>query len=145
MRPAEVVARVVTDVMPVAAAKGVVVEQEVAAAEEIVTDALRLERVLSNVVHNAVKFCREGGLVEIAASSDAAGWTLRVRDEGAGFGQAQASGAANAVGHQTGLRFSMQLAATLGGRLEVGNRTDRSGAEVRLSLPKLPANQRVEA
>ncbi len=135
LRPAELVDRVMADVAPVAAAKGVALASQVSAGEEIISDALRLERVLSNVVHNAVKFSPAGGRVTIDTAVDASGWTLRVRDEGAGFGRSEASGAAIGSSHQIGLRFSAQLMATLGGRLVTGDRSDRSGAEVRLSLP----------
>jgi PAS domain S-box-containing protein len=54
----------------------------------ITGDVLALERVLTNLVHNALKFTPEGGHVVVAARPDANGAVLQVRDSGVGIAAA---------------------------------------------------------
>src|SRR5439155_8361763 len=48
-------------------------------------DPERLERVIVNLVHNAVKFTPEGGSVRVSASASREGLTVRVQDTGVGI------------------------------------------------------------
>ncbi|MEO8601674.1 MAG: ATP-binding protein [bacterium] len=54
----------------------------------ISADALALERVLNNLVHNALKFTAEGGHVVVAALHDGDGVRVEVRDTGVGIAAA---------------------------------------------------------
>jgi len=51
-------------------------------------DAMALERVLTNLVHNALKFSPEGGAVTVAARRDADGVRVDVADRGPGIAPA---------------------------------------------------------
>lgn len=51
-------------------------------------DALALERVLTNLVHNALKFTPEGGRVVVTAKRDGDGAAVAVRDTGIGIAAA---------------------------------------------------------
>ena len=48
-------------------------------------DAARLEQVLVNLIHNAIKFNRRGGTVTLSASRDGDSVVFAVRDTGAGI------------------------------------------------------------
>jgi len=51
----------------------------------VLGDGLALERVLTNLVHNALKFTAEGGHVLVAARRDGDGAVIEVRDSGIGI------------------------------------------------------------
>lgn len=64
----------------------IVLHAEVAdALPEVCGDAVALERVLGNLVHNALKFTGECGTVTISAQPDGDGIALRVQDSGIGI------------------------------------------------------------
>lgn len=84
---AEVVARVVARHRPVAAQRGVLLDG--GAAPEILTatgDVTLVEQCLSNLVHNAIRYNREGGHVAVLLEDDGPGrFRLRVIDDGPGM------------------------------------------------------------
>ncbi len=51
----------------------------------IEADPLALERVFTNLVHNAIKFTPAGGRIAVEAERDGGGVTVRVRDSGSGI------------------------------------------------------------
>jgi signal transduction histidine kinase len=58
------------------------------------SDAVKLRRIAQNLVLNAIRYTRAGGLVlswEKGDAKDAERWTLRVQDTGPGIGQAKSS------------------------------------------------------
>ncbi|MGQ3198233.1 MAG: sensor histidine kinase [Hydrogenophaga sp.] len=58
------------------------------------SDAVKLRRIAQNLVLNAIRYTRAGGLVlswEKGGAQDAERWTLRVQDTGPGIGQAKSS------------------------------------------------------
>ena len=59
-----------------------------AALAPIPADALALERVLTNLLHNALKFTAEGGRIVLAAQRDGDGLRVEVRDSGSGIAPA---------------------------------------------------------
>ncbi len=51
----------------------------------VVGDPRLLERMVTNLVRNAIKFTPDGGLVEVRLSEPSAGWRITVRDTGIGI------------------------------------------------------------
>ena len=64
---------------------GVNLTVETATSPKVEADAARLEQVLVNLIHNAVKFTRRGGTVTLSASADGESVIFAVRDSGAGI------------------------------------------------------------
>ncbi len=143
VRPTRILAEVVDLMQPRAEAKGITLEVDwsTPVPEEILSDPTRLRQVLVNLVGNAVKFTREGGVrIEVGMIEDAEGpgrpaplMRFAVRDTGIGmtpeqraavtrfeaFTQADGSVTRQFGGTGLGLRISNSLATMLGGRIEV--------------------------
>ena len=64
---------------------GVNLTVETATSPNVQADAARLEGVLVNLIHNAVKFTRRGGLVTLSVHADGESVVFAVRDSGAGI------------------------------------------------------------
>ncbi len=64
---------------------GVNLTVETATPPNVQADAARLEGVLVNLIHNAVKFTRRGGSVTLSANADGESVVFAVRDSGAGI------------------------------------------------------------
>jgi nitrogen fixation/metabolism regulation signal transduction histidine kinase len=104
-------------------------------------DGDQLDQVLINLVKNAVEAALEtGGGVEVAWVDRGPNVEISVRDEGPGL-----SSTTNLFvpfyttkpnGSGIGLVLSRQVAEAHGGHLVLTNRTDRRGADARLTLPK---------
>lgn len=114
-----------------------------------VADAARLRQVLGNLVGNALKFTREGGVVvsvEVAGGDDA-GQELRltVRDTGIGispddqarlflpFAQASTQHARSSEGTGLGLAICRQLVEAMGGSIGLRS-TPGVGTELQIAL-----------
>jgi signal transduction histidine kinase len=82
---AEIATAVVDQFRPSAAEKGLSVSFR-GACPSAWGDRRQLERVITNLVSNAVKYTPRGGAIEVAVSRDTQGATLRVRDTGYGVG-----------------------------------------------------------
>ena len=133
-----------------AAAKDVRIEVT-GSAPEVTADFQRVQQALVNFVENAIKFTREGGVVQVTAwaSGDEAGVT--VTDEGPGvpahageqvferFYRAHA-GAGSPTGTGLGLALCREVAIAHGGRVWV-ERTAAGGSSFSLALPQ-PAGAR---
>lgn len=71
---------------PIAAARGVRLVDEVGDPQQkVLADTERIQRVLSNLVGNAVKFSPQGGTVTMRADTGAEYCTISVADEGPGI------------------------------------------------------------
>lgn len=64
---------------------GVELAVETGTPREVHADAARLEQVLVNLIHNAVKFTRRGGTVTLSAKEEKGVVVFAVRDTGAGI------------------------------------------------------------
>ena len=113
-------------------------------------DAERLQRVLENLVNNAIKYSPDGGAIEVsvAVQDDAA--VLRVRDYGIGISPAvlphvfersfrASEASAQAPGLGLGLSIAAQVVARHRGTISAGPAEDKGTAVVvRLPLAGQP-------
>ncbi|MHB1326631.1 MAG: sensor histidine kinase [Gemmatimonadales bacterium] len=112
----------------------------------IVADGDQLDQVLINLIKNAVEASGpDGGAVEVTWTDTGAWFEMTVRDEGPGLASTTnlfvPFYTTKPSGTGVGLVFSRQVIEAHGGHLTLTNRSDRPGAEARLSLPKrLPAD-----
>jgi signal transduction histidine kinase/ActR/RegA family two-component response regulator len=119
----------------------------------IVSDRFRLRQILVNLVGNAVKFTKAGGvtvIVQTTRAADGAQCTIDVVDTGIGiapnhqarlfepFEQADVRISRTYGGSGLGLSLSRRLAHRLGGQLELLRSGPGEGSTFRLSLTSLP-------
>ena len=111
---------------------------------QIAADPVALERVVTNLVHNAIKFTPAGGEVMLLAHRDAEAVTVAVRDTGPGIaaedldavfhlyrrGQARRAG----EGTGLGLFIARQLVAAHGGEISLAS-PPGAGTTVTIRLP----------
>lgn len=107
-------------------------------------DAAKLERLLDNLVSNAVKFSPDGGYVHVSVTDDGRAAEIRVRDDGPGLPAEQleqifapfhrAPGAADVPGVGLGLTIVRQITERHGGRVHVES-TPGAGATFVVRLP----------
>ena len=113
----------------------------------IPADGRRVQQILWNVLHNAVKFTRAGGQVAVCASLDA-GWVrIQVADTGQGippeflpyvfdrFRQADSSSTREAWGLGIGLSIAKHLVELHGGSIEASSAGLNQGATFVVQLP----------
>ncbi len=112
-------------------------------------DADALEKILTNLISNAVKFTPQGGEVAVTLSQDSTAVTLRVSDTGPGisaehlprvfdrFYQVDESHARAQPGTGIGLALVKELVKLHGGSIRVESGTARTGATFVVVLPLL--------
>ena len=148
---AELVDAVVTALAPAAAGGGLVLEAETCGAPvPVAGDAVQLERVLLNLVSNAVKFTPAGGSVRVRAAVVGEEVVVEVVDTGMGVPQAEQDGlfarffrASNATaaaipGTGLGLTIVRSIVEHHGGSLSVVS-AEGEGTTVTVRLPLLAA------
>ena len=103
--------------------------------EVIDADASALQRILANLISNAVKFSRPGRAVQIAASLDGGDVCISVRDRGIGipaadlphvfdrYYRATAPAHRRQAGSGLGLAVARDLAERMGGEIEASSAT----------------------
>ena len=81
-----VIAEAVNGVRPMASARGIAVENQVARETIVKADKVRFREILNNLLSNAVKFTPEGGNVRVESAPDGAGMAgFSVADTGVGI------------------------------------------------------------
>ena len=111
--------------------------------EPIRVDAAHVERVLVNLLENALKFSSPTDPVEVSAAAESGRAVLRVRDRGPGIAEADrerifdAFERGSAAGHGSGLGLAIArgFAQANGGRVWVEATPERGGATFVLELP----------
>lgn len=129
---------------PAAEAAGLTLSTDIAAAFTINADPVAIERVISNLVSNAIKYNSAGGTVQIVVAAEAEGPRVSVSDTGRGidadlaqrlFGRFEraAGDDRRTAGTGIGLALVKQLVDGHGGVVEVLPRNP--GTEFRVRLP----------
>jgi two-component system CheB/CheR fusion protein len=113
-------------------------------------DPIRLEQVLINLLHNAVKFTQPGGHIWLTAERDNAEVVVCVRDTGIGiagellprifdeFVQDDRAPAGSQSGLGIGLTLVRRLVELHGGSVRAHSDGPGKGSEFRVRLPALP-------
>jgi len=127
----EIVRERVAAMAPLAWQPGrVQVTAEVAAGvPQALADRMRLEQSLTNLIYNAVRYTRPGGVVVVTASSETDGIRIDVRDSGEGIAPKdlpnifdrfyQGKSAAKGSGSGLGLALVKEFAEAMGGSVAV--------------------------
>ena len=112
-------------------------------------DRLRLEQVMTNLLSNALKY-GGGTPIEVAIEPNGRGWSLRVRDHGAGipadkldriFNRFERAGATDVTGGLgLGLYISRQIVEAHSGLIRARN-AEGGGAELVVELPRRLSGQ----
>jgi signal transduction histidine kinase len=139
------VSQILSAARPTAEKKGLVVHSDVPGGLYFQTDRVKLERMLQNLVGNAVKFT-ERGRVELVVATSGRDAFVHVTDTGVGipadqhetifeeFYQVSNSERDSSKGFGLGLSIARRLARRLGGDLVVESEVGR-GSRFTLSLP----------
>jgi two-component system, cell cycle sensor histidine kinase PleC len=155
-RAEQAVSRAVLDVAPTARAKGVAVRVEVGAEVTVEADPLAVERILTTLMRNAVKFAPEGGEISIGAVAVGEVVHFTVEDNGPGiaaediarlgrpFEQGDAVMANGMKGSGLGLAIANSLVELHGGRLRLKSRPGE-GAMALVTLPRVQCGSRAIA
>lgn len=134
-----------------AARAGVVLEGGMPSRAQINGDPFAIERMLANILDNALRFTPAGGKVTLAAHAAEDGVVLEITDTGIGmdetrlemirqpfaFGDAALTRQQSAAG--LGIAISRAIAELSGGRMAIDSRPGL-GTTVAISLPLMPAN-----
>jgi len=136
--------------------KNVTVKVEVDSDETLCADASAVQRILTTLARNAVKFAQVGGLVTLGAQSFKDQIYFYVEDDGPGiddediarigrpFVQANATMANGMKGSGLGLSIANSLVELHGGQLRVTSKLGE-GTAVVAAIPKVAPKRRVSA
>jgi PAS domain S-box-containing protein len=118
---------------------------------DVIGDALRLEQVLQNLIHNAVKYSPNGGRVAVELGTRDGHATIAVTDEGIGippdaqmhifgrFYRADNAATSRLSGMGLGLFIVQEIVRLHGGRVEVAS-SEGTGSTFTVWLPLQPAD-----
>lgn len=108
-------------------------------------DESQIEQVMINLLKNAAEAGSPPGQTTVCVYGHRGGWVVEVRDRGSGMPPEVLTSAllpfysTKPAGSGLGLTLCREIVEAHGGTLEAGNRTDGTGAVVRLWLPPPPA------
>ena len=139
---------------PAAVAKGVNVTTSIGAPGiTALADAGRLQQVLWNLLHNAIKFTPKGGHVHVGAAARAGQVTVVIEDSGHGisreflphvferFRQQDSSTTRESPGLGLGLSIAKHLIELHGGTIRAFSEGPGTGATFTVELPAAPASE----
>jgi len=144
----DVAAEAVKTAAPVAAKSGVTVHLDAGEGPQVLADPRRLTQVLDNLIGNAVKFSRVGGLVRVQLRYVRGTWRIDVSDTGIGIPSDEAARLfglfvrgsnariAGLPGTGLGLAIVKSLVEMHGGRVKVESVLDK-GTTFSVFLPAL--------
>jgi two-component system phosphate regulon sensor histidine kinase PhoR len=131
---------------PLAARAEISLLVEPTEARDVLADADRVEQVLANLVHNAVKFTPARGTVRLSASDSDGVVMFSVSDTGEGIEPAdldriferfyKADRARSGEGTGLGLAIAKHIVQAHGGRIEAQSAGHGRGATFRFTLPR---------
>ena len=150
--PAAVARRAISHATPAATQRNIKLRSDLAPAmPTCMTDAMRVEQILGNVLNNAVRHAPEGSVVLLRVGPDgAASLLFRVEDPGPGvqeedleriFDIYETNAGEEARGVGLGLPLSRRLARLLGGDL-FAETSPAGGGHFTLRLPQAPPNMK---
>jgi two-component system CheB/CheR fusion protein len=150
-----VVREAVENVRPLIAARGHSLDVIVSCEPVyVVGDAVRLQQIISNLLHNAVKYTEPGGRITLIVGRQVGEVFVRVRDTGVGIPddlqdrifEPFEQGTRSAEEGEGGLGIGLTLVRTLvelhGGRVEVFSEGAGRGSEFSVALPCVPVPER---
>jgi signal transduction histidine kinase len=150
IEPGRIVADVVAGAQPMAERKGIVLDA--AGFEDCATlyaDPDALEKILFNLVGNALKFTDSGGRIHVFVRTDARGLALEVSDTGVGipadqlerifdrFAQVDASATRKYEGTGIGLSLARELVTLHGGQIWAESEGIGRGSRFCVELPRV--------
>jgi len=149
IEPARIIADVVAGAQPMAERKGIALDAVgLEDQETLYADPDALEKILLNLVGNALKFTDCGGQIRVYARFDADGFKLEVSDTGVGipvdhlerifdrFAQVDASATRKYEGTGIGLSLAKELVTLHGGRIWAESDGPSRGSCFHVALPK---------
>ncbi len=155
--PGELVRSALDDMREAAAIRGVeLVCTTPASLRSVHVDAGRVRQIVSNLVGNAIKFCRPGGRVEIALAESADSLHLGVADDGRGiapeflpylferFSQGEAAQTRTRGGLGLGLSIVKHLVELHGGTIAASSAGVGLGARFDIFLPTLATRDGIQ-
>jgi len=141
---AELVHDVVQKHLPEAEQSGVALGLDGAGAVQVEADIAMTERILDNLISNALRHAPDGGRVALTVTGQDGGAMVTVADNGPGIDAEEMAhlfepfyqGSGNASGSHAGLGLAIaqRMTELQQGRISVHNRS-QGGAEFRLWLP----------
>lgn len=151
--PADILKKPLSKLEAIAQEKSLSLTTEIAAEVPpiLMGDPVRLQQILVNLMDNAVKFTRAGGVQVRLERPDSAHWSIKVADTGIGipheaqahifepFGQVDGSVTREYAGTGLGLSMVKQLANLMGGEVTLESEVGR-GSTFTVLLP-LPSRE----
>jgi two-component system OmpR family sensor kinase len=134
--------------IPIAVAHGIELHINAHSDAIVPGDARQLAQLTGNLLDNALRYTATGGCVAVSASAGIDGALIEVVDEGPGLPESELeevferfhrSPGDATEGSGLGLAVVHEIAKRLGGRVQLANRTDRSGLIARVWLPSISA------
>jgi two-component system sensor histidine kinase/response regulator len=136
--------------------KQVTLEKQIGEGLDILADTNQLQLILRNLLHNAIKFSKSGGMVVISAVGQGTMCTVRVRDYGIGLTADEKarllnsheyftkSGTQQEKGTGLGFLLCQEFISRNSGTLDLSS-TPGEGTEVSISLPLAPCRPGIPA